>query len=304
MSLPHGYPSAMPTIDIRYRWRYWDEVRRKHCTTRFHCTEEFIRKEHPDAVAVENSRQELVLVDDPYANSTAHFFTGPPDNEPMCGRYALNATSQQLMDHFQLVKSIDFPARFNIAPTSMVPVIRQSPEGERVAGLLKWGLVPNWSQDSTMGAKLNNARAETVAEKPSFRDAFMRRRCLVPATGFYEWKTDGKAKQPYFIHYKSGELMAMAGLWESWRAPSGEILRTFCVITTRPNSVMEPIHDRMPVLIHPGNFAAWLDPEIPGVELSALLEPMSSQGLEAWAVSKAVSRASEDHERLISPIDN
>lgn len=220
----------------------------------------------------------------------------------MCGRYALNATSQQLMDHFELVKSVDFSARFNIGPTSVVPVIRQSPEGERVAGLLKWGLVPNWSQDPSNGAKMNNARAETVADKPSFGGAFRRRRCLIPATGFYEWKTVGKIKQPYFIRYKSGELMAMAGLWESWRNPSGEILRTFCVITTRPNNIMEPIHDRMPVLIPPGNFGAWLDPAIPGEDLAELLEPMSAQGMEAWPVSKAVSKATEDHEDLIAPV--
>lgn len=220
----------------------------------------------------------------------------------MCGRYALNSTAQELMDHFQLVQSIDFPARFNIPPTMEVPVIRQSPEGERVAGLLKWGLVPNWSKDPTIGVKLNNARGESVADKPSFRDAFQRRRCLVPASGFYEWKAIGKDKQPHFIHYRSGDLLAMAGLWESWRDPVGQIMRTFCVITTGPNAVMRPIHDRMPVLIQPKDWAAWLDPRTASEDVAGLLSPAPDDVLEAWPVSKAVSRAANEGPQLMEPM--
>lgn len=220
----------------------------------------------------------------------------------MCGRYALNTTAQELLDHFQLVQSIDFPARFNIAPTLEVPVIRQSPQGDRVAGLLKWGLVPNWSKDPAIGAKLNNARGESIAQKPSFKDAFQHRRCLVPASGFYEWKAVGKDKQPHFIHYRTAELLAMAGLWESWRAPSGQIVRTFCVITTGPNVVMSPIHDRMPVLIQPQDWEAWLDPKVAGGDVAGLVVPAPDDLLVAWPVSKAVSWAANEGPELLEPM--
>lgn len=140
-------------------------------------------------------------------------------------------------------------------------------------------------------------------EKPSFRDAFRRRRCLIPATGYYEWKTEGKNKQPYFIHAKSGELLAMGGLWESWRSPDGEILRTFCVITTGPNAIMEPIHDRMPVLLRKEDISRWLDPAISGSDLLGLVVPFAPEELEAWQVSKSVSRAENEGPALIEKID-
>lgn len=133
----------------------------------------------------------------------------------MCGRFALKAPPAELVTRFDLAACADFGPRYNIPPGTDIPVIRQSPEGERVLHLLRWGLIPHWSKDTSIGAKLNNARGETVAQKPSFRDAFKRRRCLIPADGFYEWKPDGTYKQPYYISLKSGEPMAMAGLWES-----------------------------------------------------------------------------------------
>lgn len=220
----------------------------------------------------------------------------------MCGRYTLHGPVSRYQDYFDALNWADFSDRFNIAPAASVPVIRQSPEGQRVVDLLKWGLVPHWSKDPSLGAKLNNARGETVSEKPSFRDAFKRRRCLVPASGFYEWKTEGKAKQPYFIHYKSEEPLAMGGLWESWRDEEGKILRTFCIITTGPNAVMEPIHDRMPVLIQPKDFARWLSPEVEGSRLMELIAPAPADAMEAWPVSKAVSRSASDGPELIEPL--
>jgi putative SOS response-associated peptidase YedK len=220
----------------------------------------------------------------------------------MCGRYALNTTPRELLEHFRLNQSVDFPPRFNIAPASLVPVIRQSPEGERVAGLLRWGLVSHWAKDPAIGAKLANARGESVAEKPSFRDAFRRRRCLVPVSGFYEWKAEGKAKQPFYIQARSRELLAVAGLWESWRDPSGDILRSFCLITTGANAVMDLIHERMPVLIPPEHFAAWLDPAIDGRALQHLVVPAADDLLEAWPVSPRVSRTSADDPCLTEPL--
>ncbi|HEY6896296.1 MAG TPA: SOS response-associated peptidase [Rhodocyclaceae bacterium] len=221
----------------------------------------------------------------------------------MCGRYALHGPQTQLQEYFSTQAWPDFPDRYNITPTLLVPVIRQSPEGQRVAHLLRWGLVPNWSKDPSIGQKLNNARGETVAEKPSFRDAFTRRRCIVPASGFYEWKTEGRHKQPYYIRFKSGEPLAMAGLWESWRDPEGQIVRTFCVITTGPNEVMQPIHERMPVLLRPGDFAAWLDPAVDAAHsLGALIAPFAAEGMEAWPVSRQVSNAREEGPDLIRPL--
>lgn len=220
----------------------------------------------------------------------------------MCGRYAFNASAQDLIDSFQIVRSIDFVPRFNIAPTSSVPVIRQSPEGDRVADLLRWGLIPHWTTDPSAGNKLNNARAETVAERPSFQGAFKSRRCLIPASGFYEWKTVGKVKQPFYISAKQG-MLALGGLWESWRDPEGKIVRTFCVVTTEPNELMAEIHERMPVIIQPEHFAQWLDPSVPGTALTDLLRPVSANGMQAWPVSRLVSSSSSEGPELIEPIE-
>lgn len=219
----------------------------------------------------------------------------------MCGRFALKAPPAELMSRFGLDECADFAPRYNIPPGTDIPVIRQSPEGKRVLHLLRWGLVPHWSKDAAIGAKLNNARGESVAEKPSFRDAFKRRRCLIPASGFYEWKTEGKNKQPYYISLKSGEPMALGGLWESWKAPDGTLLRTACIITTGPNEVMAPIHDRMPVIIPSEHWQDWLNasPEA----ITGLVVPSAADVMQAWPVSRRVSKTQDDDVGLIEPID-
>ncbi len=219
----------------------------------------------------------------------------------MCGRYALKATPAELVSRFGLDECADFEMRYNIPPGTDIPVIRQSPEGKRVVHLLRWGLVPHWSKDPGIGAKLNNARGESAAEKPSFRDAFKRRRCLIPANGFFEWKTDGKIKQPYYISLKSDKPMAMGGLWESWKTPEGGILRTVCIVTTSPNAVMEPIHDRMPVIVAPENWQSWLSgmPE----KVAGLVAPYQDDELQAWPVSRRVSKSQDDDAGLIEPIE-
>ena len=218
----------------------------------------------------------------------------------MCGRFALKAPPAELVTRFDLAACADFGPRFNIPPGTDIPVIRQSPEGERVLHLLRWGLIPHWSKDTSIGAKLNNARGETVAQKPSFRDAFKRRRCLIPADGFYEWKPDGTYKQPYYISLKSGEPMAMAGLWESWTAPDGSILRTACVITTSANKLMVPIHDRMPVIIRSGHWQDWLAEPLDRVE--ALITAYPDSEMQAWPVDRRVSRTREDDAELMVPV--
>lgn len=219
----------------------------------------------------------------------------------MCGRFVLKESPAELVSRFGLDECADFAPRYNIPPGTDIAVIRQSPEGKRVLHLLRWGLVPHWSKEPGIGARLNNARGESVAEKPSFRDAFRRRRCLIPASGFYEWKTEGKAKQPYYISMKSGETMALAGLWESWKAPDGSILRTACIITTGPNAVMVPIHDRMPVIIPPEQWQDWLG--APAGTVAGLLALCAAEHLQAWPVSRRVSKTQDDDAGLIEAID-
>ena len=217
----------------------------------------------------------------------------------MCGRYVLYGPQSRYQAYFDTDSWPEFADRYNISPGTDIPVIRQSPEGKRVLHLLRWGLVPHWAKDPSIGAKLNNARGESVAEKPSFRDAFKRRRCLVPANGFYEWKSEGKLKQPYYISPKDGEPMAMGGLWESWKTPDGSILRTVCIVTVGPNAVMAPIHDRMPVIVPREHWQDWLS--APADAIQPLVAPCRDDLLQAWPVSRRVSKTGDDDPGLIEP---
>lgn len=222
----------------------------------------------------------------------------------MCGRFALAAPKAQLVLHFELDEFVsegeDFPARYNIPPGTDIAVIRQSPEGKRVLQHLRWGLIPHWSKDPSLGAKLNNARGESVHERPAFKSAFAKRRCLVPVSGFYEWKAEGKTKQPYYFSSKSGVPLALAGLWESWRAPDGTIIRTVCIITSAANELMASVHDRMPVIIETADWARWLD--APPEAVADLLRPYAGTDLQAWPVDRRVSRPAEDDERLLAAL--
>lgn len=220
----------------------------------------------------------------------------------MCGRYAFYGPEEYWSQAFGIDDWPEFADNYNIAPSLDVPVIRQSPAGERVAGLLRWGLVPNWSRDAAIGVKLNNARGESLTGKPSFRDAYERRRCLIPASGFYEWHTDGKTKQPHYIRHKGGTPLALGGLWESWRTPEGGLLRSFCVITTGPNAVMQPIHERMPVIIGAADWARWLDPRQGSAQVADLVAPCDPDWIEAWPVSRRVSQAASAGPELIQPL--
>lgn len=224
----------------------------------------------------------------------------------MCGRYTLYGPQSRLTEQFSLQECPDFAPRYNIAPTSEVLVIRQRPEVGRVGQMVRWGLVPNWAKDITIGAKLNNARAETVDTKPSFRSSFAKHRCLIPANGFYEWKLvseGGKVrKQPYCIRPTEEDgFFAFAGLLARWRAPDGTDLVTTCIITTAANALMGPIHDRMPVILEPEAWDTWLEPQTPSVEtLKGLLGPCGSERMVAYPVSPAVNRAGVEGEELIA----
>lgn len=218
----------------------------------------------------------------------------------MCGRYTLDSAPERIARYFRLDQYQHFQPRYNIPPGTDVPVIRLSPEGKRVLHLLRWGLVPHWSKEPSIGAKLNNARAESVAEKPSFRSAFQRRRCLIPADGFYEWKAEGPSKQPYYISLKSKQPMAFGGLWESWKAADGSLLRTACIVTTSANQAMAPIHDRMPVLLQPEDWNLWLEGS--AEQASTLLHPCADELIQTWPVSRRVNRIQEDDAGLVAPI--
>lgn len=218
----------------------------------------------------------------------------------MCGRYVLKTPAAALVSAFGLDACADFPPRYNIPPGTDIPVIRHAPEGKRVLHLLRWGLIPHWAKDASIGARLNNARAESLAAKPSFRDAFHRRRCLIPADGFYEWKREDKIKQPYYISLKSGQPLAMGGLWESWRAPDGSIVRSCAIITTAANALMAPIHDRMPVIVAPEHWQDWLT--APAQAVTAWLAPPPAAPMQAWPVSRRVSKAADDDAGLIEPL--
>lgn len=226
----------------------------------------------------------------------------------MCGRYALYGPRSRVREQFDLDDGFDFGPRYNIAPSTNVLVVRPEPDGRRVGRLYRWGLIPGWAKDPSIGAKLNNARGETVAEKPAFRAAFRRWRCIVPASGFYEWKAVDEGgrtvKQPYFIRpCDEGQLFGLAGLTERWVSPEGQEVHSCCIITTDANALMVPIHTRMPVILAPSDYAAWLDPANTNTEaLRALLRPAEADGMIAYAVSRAVNSSRGDAPELVRPV--
>ena len=201
-----------------------------------------------------------------------------------------------------MINRLDWLPRYNIAPSQEVPAIRQETDG-RKAVLLRWGLLPHWARDEKFGYHTINARAETVDKKPAFRSAFKRRRCLITATGFYEWKKLNRHKQPYHIRMKGQELFAFAGLWEHWQSSEGKIIESCTILVTDANEALEPIHDRMPVILDPGNYDTWLDPELqdPAI-LKPLLKPWPSDRMEYWPVSRRVGNPAHDDPSLIEPI--
>jgi putative SOS response-associated peptidase YedK len=214
----------------------------------------------------------------------------------MCGRVTVQTPAVELAREFALTgirNAIERP-RFNLAPTQLMPVVPN--DGQRMLDAFRWGLIPSWAKDASIGSKLINARCETVAEKPSFRSALKRKRCLVLVDGFYEWKQTTKPKVPFFFHRKDRKPFALAGLWEEWKAPdTGEVVRTCCLITTGPNALMAPIHDRMPVILSPGGQEQWLHPEaMDAAELQPLLVPCADDFLEAYEVTRVVNSPAND----------
>ena len=219
----------------------------------------------------------------------------------MCGRYASFLPAEALRALFQTVNPTpNWAPTWNMAPTRDAPVVRLHPETRaRHLDLLRWGLVPHWAKDPKSVRQPINARAETVATAPMFRDALARRRCLVPADVFYEWQAVDGAKQPYAIARADGQPMVFAGLWEGWRGADGTVLRSFTIVTTNANSVLRPIHERMPVILEPPDWPTWLG-ETEG-DAPALLRP-SGTDLRVWRIGTAVNKVRNDSEALLQAV--
>ena len=214
----------------------------------------------------------------------------------MCGRFVLLTVGKELAERFHLEEVPDLSPRYNVAPTQMVAIIRLDREtGRWQLNLVKWGLVPFWAKDASIGHKLINARGESAAEKPAFRSAFRQRRCLVLADGFYQWKKGKVGKQPYLFRMSDGSPFAFAGLWDRWKGPEDEIIESCTLLTTDANELMETIHDRMPVILHPRDYDLWLDTEVRDPRmLTPLLRPYPSNEMEMLLVNQKVNKATYD----------
>jgi putative SOS response-associated peptidase YedK len=219
----------------------------------------------------------------------------------MCGRYSLEARSSEIVEAFGLAEAISVEARYNIAPTQSVPIVRIDPEtSDRRLQVVRWGLRPAWARSPK---PIINARSETIAEKPSFRSAFKQRRCLVPATGFFEWQKLGSAKQPFCIRLHAGGVFAFAGIWDRFRDEEGNPAEAFAILTCAPNKTMEPIHDRMPVILDAAAHALWLDPQVQSPEpLGGLMVPAPDDRLTAYPVSSRVNSPAHDDAECIEPL--
>jgi len=215
----------------------------------------------------------------------------------MCGRYAIHANPEVVALQFAVDQAPEFKASYNVCPGSEILVVRTARDGRRVARSHRWGLIPHWAKDPAIGNKLANARGESLAERPAFRDAFRHWRCLVPASGFYEWQTRAGRKYPWYVKPLDAELFALAGITALWNG-----VRTVSLITTEPNELMRPIHDRMPVILAPQDYARWLDPaEHDVAELMRYLRPYPAERMRAHRVSARVSKPENDDSSLVEP---
>lgn len=222
----------------------------------------------------------------------------------MCGRFTLFEPDKVLAKAFGVSGFPPRSLRYNIAPSQPIAAVRAVPAGSgRELALLRWGLIPSWSKDPAIGNRLINARAETAPEKPSFRNAFRRHRCLIPTSGFYEWLRWESGKQPYFVRMRDGHPFAFAGLWDRWESPEEGAIETCTILTTAANAVLAPIHDRMPVILPPWEYSRWLDPSIKDPDsLASLLVPFPPEEMLAYPVNPRVNVPSADDKECIAPL--
>lgn len=220
----------------------------------------------------------------------------------MCGRFSQSLTSEAIAEAFQLAEIPDWQPRYNIAPTQLIPAIVGAESGDHQFKPFRWGLIPSWAKDPTIGAKLINARSETVVEKPSFRSAFKQRRCLILADGFYEWRKQLGKKQPFYFRLKNGSPFAFAGLWERWHDSDDNRLETCTILTTEANQTVAQVHDRMPVILDAGSYDRWLNPSQSSESLRALLRPYDDTLMAAYPVGPGVNSARNDTSDCTVPI--
>ncbi len=220
----------------------------------------------------------------------------------MCGRFTLHFPVELLAEIFGLTDLPGLVPRYNIAPTQTAAVVRSSGK-TRSLDSLRWGLVPSWAKDSSIGSRMINARSESLPDKPAFRNAVRFRRCIVPASGFYEWKPEGSRKLPYYIRLSDGGPMGFAAVWEAWKTPEGSFLETFAILTTSANPLIAPIHERMPVILHPDAYGLWLDKDVnhPG-QLLPLYLPYPADLLSLYPVSTLVNSPRNDRPACIEPL--
>jgi len=218
----------------------------------------------------------------------------------MCGRFTLRASDEELSEFFDLSDGISLAPRYNIAPSQNICAIRASTnETKRKIGLLHWGLIPPWAEDKRIAYRMINARTETVQTKPAFRDAFRAQRCLIPANGYYEWKTSGKEKLPFLMERPDQNLLALAGLWAQWNSPEGELIESCTILTTEATPRLAEVHARMPLFMAPENFDAWLAPNC--TPAPDLLKPYPHDDLRVVPVSTYLNSAAHEDEKCMSP---
>lgn len=220
----------------------------------------------------------------------------------MCGRFTLALPVEMLAEVIGEIEQGRILPRYNIAPTQQVAVVRQDAGGQRHLSYLRWGLIPPWAKDASVGSPMINARAETVHEKPAFRHAFRSRRCLIPASGFFEWEKKEGRKQPLYIRMKDGGPMIFAGFWESWKSPDGGIVESCTILTTSANSLIRPIHDRMPVILGRSDWDTWLSRDATREQLTMLFQPYPSDLLHLYPVGTGVNNPRNDSPDLIDPL--
>jgi putative SOS response-associated peptidase YedK len=222
----------------------------------------------------------------------------------MCGRFRQTRSQKQLEESFQAEGDIEVVPRYNIAPTQPVATVRQERgKPSRRLTNMRWGLIPSWAKDMSIGSQTINARSETLTSKLSFSDAVRYRRCLIPADGFYEWKRTGKTRQPYMFEVGERELFAFAGLWDRWKSPEGKIIESCTILTTTPNALLADIHDRMPVIVQPDKYDLWLDPEVEDFEaIRAILQPYDASQMRHYPVSPRVNSVQNEDAECASPI--
>jgi putative SOS response-associated peptidase YedK len=223
----------------------------------------------------------------------------------MCGRYRLSRKKQIIEEYLDTTPwDEEWTPRYNIAPTQSVPVVRQNPKNNlRELSLMRWGLIPHWAKEPSIAMSTINAKSETAATKPAFRDSLKFRRCLIPAGGFYEWKRTARSKQPYCFEVGGGELFAFAGLWDGWKDSSGQWIKTCSILTTTPNAITATVHDRMPVILDPNCFGPWRDPGMQnGVAIAELLKPYDAGSMRSYAVSTRINHVANDDEECSMPL--